>query len=424
MQTCAIVPAAGMGLRMGGNMSKTFIALDGVPILARTLLRLQAVKEIDALVPVVQADYVRHCLLHIVEAYGIQKAIRVVEGGKTRQESVLRGLEAADMCRMIIVHDAVRPFVTEDLIRKVLDAAANSGAAMAALPAVDTVKKVSENRLVLETLDRQQIWMAQTPQAFRWELLMNAHKKAAREGWMTTDDASLVERLGVPVQVVEGLRNNIKITTPEDLLMAARILEQQSDHTYHARSGHTYKGEPSIHQASGRTHAATLRVGFGYDVHRLERESQLWLGGVCIPYEKGLQGHSDADVLLHALCDAILGSMALGDLGTHFPDTDQQYGNIRSTELLRRVCRLLREKGAQVENVDATVVAQAPRLAPYITSMVEIIASILGIEKERVSVKAKTTEGLGFAGRGEGMEAYSIVLVGQEAPHEVPGEES
>ncbi len=166
-----------------------------------------------------------------------------------------------------------------------------------------------------------------------------------------------------------------------------------------------------------------LRVGFGYDVHRLERGRQLWLGGVHIPYEKGLQGHSDADVLLHALCDGMLGSMALGDLGTHFPDTDQQYRDIRSTELLRRVFELLREKGARVENVDATIVAQAPRLAPYITLMVDAIAGILGIDKERVSVKAKTTEDLGFAGRGEGMEAYAVVLMSLEATHEVPREE-
>ncbi len=229
MQTCAIVPAAGIGLRMGGKICKPFLDLKGVPILARTLLRFQAAKEIDALVLVVQADDISHCHSHIVEAYGIEKVIRVVEGGKTRQESVLRGLEAVDKCRMVIVHDAVRPFVTKDLIRKVLDAAANIGAAMAALPAIETVKKVSENGLVLETLDRRQIWMAQTPQAFRWELLMEAHKRAARERWTATDDASLVEYLGAPVQVVEGLRNNIKITTPDDLLVAARILEQESN---------------------------------------------------------------------------------------------------------------------------------------------------------------------------------------------------
>jgi len=179
-----------------------------------------------------------------------------------------------------------------------------------------------------------------------------------------------------------------------------------------------------IHQAPRNPLKASLRVGFGFDVHRFESGRPLWLGGILIPYEKGLQGHSDADVLLHAVCDAMLGSMALGDLGTHFPDTDQRYRDIRSTELLRRVADLLQREGARLENVDSTVVAQAPRVAPHIPAMVEAISGILAIEKQRVSVKATTTEGLGFAGRGEGIAAFAVALVGLEARQAAQGEET
>jgi 2-C-methyl-D-erythritol 4-phosphate cytidylyltransferase len=243
MQTCAIVPAAGLGLRMGsGRLRKPFLELDGVPILARTLLRFQAVKVIDALVPVVNAEDVQYCMSHIVAPYGLEKVFHVVAGGKTRQESVLRGLEATAACSMVIVHDAVRPFVTEDLVLKVLHAAADTGAAVAALPATDTLKRASETGFVLETIDRQRIWMVQTPQAFRWELLVEAHRMAAQKGWTATDDASLVERLGAPVRVVQGHRSNIKITTPEDLWLAGRILDQQrgsenNTHLRHANNG-------------------------------------------------------------------------------------------------------------------------------------------------------------------------------------------
>lgn len=178
-----------------------------------------------------------------------------------------------------------------------------------------------------------------------------------------------------------------------------------------------------VHPALKQNLPGSLRVGFGHDVHRLERGRPLWLGGIQIPYEKGLQGHSDADVLLHALCDALLGAMALGDIGTHFPDTDPQYKNIRSAELLLRVAGLLRANGGRVENVDATIVAQAPRLAPHVPAMVDAIAGILAIDRERVSVKAKTTEGLGLTGLGEGMAAFAIALVCLEAGQEASGEE-
>lgn len=238
------MPAAGLGLRMGsGKLRKPFLELDGVPILARTLLRLQAIKAIDALIPVVHAEDVRYCMSHIVALYGLEKVLHVAAGGKTRQESVRRGLEAMAACSMVIVHDAVRPFVTEDLVLKVLHAAADTGAAVAALPAEDTVKRVSEKGLVLKTIDRQRIWMVQTPQAFRRELLVEAHRMAAQEGWIATDDASLVERLGASVRVVEGLRSNIKITSPEDLWLASRILEQQRGSENNTHRGQADNGE-------------------------------------------------------------------------------------------------------------------------------------------------------------------------------------
>ncbi|MFQ5895904.1 MAG: 2-C-methyl-D-erythritol 2,4-cyclodiphosphate synthase, partial [Nitrospinota bacterium] len=309
----------------------------------------------------------------------------------------------------VIVHDGVRPFATAALFERCLEAARRTGASLAAVPVSDTLKKEAKEgergrkretsppkwsqrgagfetppeapggRRVGRTLSREGLWRAQTPQAFRRELLEGALKRAQEEGFVGTDEASLVERLGEPVELVEGEAWNLKVTTADDLAMAEAFSKRGSG----------------------------ARVGVGVDFHRLVAGRKLVLGGVEIPYHLGLLGHSDGDVLTHAICDALLGAGALGDIGLHFPDTDPTYRGISSLRLLEMVGDLLKEKGFVLGNVDATLIAEAPRIAPHCVSMRRALAAALGVEEARVSIKATTAEGLGALGRGEGMAAHA-----------------
>ena len=264
--------------------------------------------------------------------------------------------------------------------------AAVHGAAVLGTPVTDTVKRVQDDR-VLETLDRSVLRSVQTPQAFHAELIRRAHRDAAAGGYRGTDDTSLVERLGEPVIVLPGRTDNVKITTPEDLELGMNIL---------AKRGRVSPG---------------LRIGQGYDVHQLVAGRPLILGGVTIPHEVGLLGHSDADVLTHVVIDAVLGALGEGDIGQLFPDTDAQYKDISSLLLLKKVAEVVARRGAEVLSVDATVMAQRPKLAPHIPEMREKIAAALGVSRDRVSVKATTTEKLGFVGREEGMAAQAVALL-------------
>ncbi|MBT4608926.1 MAG: 2-C-methyl-D-erythritol 2,4-cyclodiphosphate synthase, partial [Gemmatimonadetes bacterium] len=291
-------------------------------------------------------------------------------------QQALRALEAAD--DVVLVHDAVRPWVTTDLLTSVVDAALRHGAAIAAVPATDTVKQV-EDGIVTGTPDRRQLWHAQTPQGFRRSLLEEAF--AQRDpSQPATDESSLVEACGHRVHIVHGDPTNVKVTTPQDL---------------------------SPQGASSRT----LRVGQGYDVHAFADDRPLILGGIQIEAQRGLAGHSDADVLTHAIIDALLGATSMGDVGQLFPDTDQAYAGISSLLLLADVSSRLQAIGAQIVNVDSVVMAQAPRLSPYADRISARLAETLGIEASAVSVKATTTERLGFVGREEGMAAQAIALV-------------
>lgn len=307
---------------------------------------------------------------------------KVVVGGEERRASVWLGLQQMEAgTDIVLIHDAARPFISHRLIDACLAAIRQYGAAVVARPLTDTVKRATPDGAVAATVPRAEMWGAQTPQGFRADLLLRVYQRAIAEHWPATDDAALVERAGYRVQLVEGEAMNFKITHAEDLVLAERLLR------------------------------ATPRSGFGYDVHRLAPERALVLGGVTIPYTLGLLGHSDADVLTHAIIDAFLGAAALGDIGQHFPDSDARFRGISSITLLREVTGILAEAGYNPYQVDATLAAQAPRIAPFIPAMRACLAAALALAVDRVSIKATTTEGLGFVGTGDGMAAYATASV-------------
>ncbi len=290
-------------------------------------------------------------------------------------------------CDIVVIHDGVRPFVTQDLIKRVVAAAKTEGAASAGVKAKDTIKETKKDNRVTATIPRQNLWLTQTPQAFKFELLKEAYQSAYDEKFYGTDDASLVERIGKKVKMIEGSYENIKITTSEDLIIAEALMKKKTGSKINFRSG------------------------FGYDSHRFAAGRKLILGGVGIPFDKGLKGHSDADALIHAICDALLGAAGCGDIGRHFPDNDPEYKDISSMILLKRVKKIIKAKGFSINNVDATVVMEMPKLAPYAAQMVSNIALALDIAETSVNIKAKTNEGMGFTGRNEGVAAFATATV-------------
>ncbi|MBO8129342.1 MAG: 2-C-methyl-D-erythritol 4-phosphate cytidylyltransferase [Peptococcaceae bacterium] len=376
----AVVVAAGQGSRMGKGPKKQFRLLAGLPVLGHTLQAFEDSTVIKGVTLVVAPDEVEWCRVEIVERYGYTKVAEVVPGGAERQESVWNGLLRVPEIPFVVIHDGVRPFITPRHIAQVVEGAKDYGAATLAVPPKDTIKIVDEDRGTTKNLPRDKLWLVQTPQAFRRDTIVEAHYKARVDGFTGTDDTSLVEHAGGRVRVVTGDYANIKITTPEDFAFAEVLL-------------------------GGR---AVVRTGFGYDVHRLVEGRRLVLGGVTIPHRRGLQGHSDADVLTHAVMDALLGAAGAGDIGHHFPDSDPSYRDISSLKLLAAVNDLILERSLEIGNLDITVVAQEPRLAPYIPEMRSNLARVLGIGEEVINIKATTTEGLGFTGKGEGIAAYAI----------------
>ena len=305
-------------------------------------------------------------------AAACEKPVTLVRGGATRAISVRNGVSAASG-ELVAIHDAARPFVSEAVITQALEAAASTGAAAPAVPVKDTIKQAEDGR-VKGTPPRETLFAVQTPQCFDRALYLELLAHAADDS--ITDDCQLFEQAGRTVVLTVGDYANYKITTPEDL-----------------------KGETS------------MRIGHGYDVHKLVEGRRLILGGVDIPYEKGLLGHSDADVLAHAVMDAVLGAAALGDIGKHFPDTDPAYKGADSLELARHVARLMAEQGWKIENIDSTILCQAPKLAPHIPTMRRNLAEAFSISEEQVSVKATTEEKLGFTGAGEGIAVHAVALI-------------
>ena len=379
MYVAAIVAAGGRGLRLGQAQPKQLIEIDGRSILERSVSLFASHPEIDEIVVALPEKLAARPPAYLLDA---AKLLRVVAGGARRQDSVAAAFRAvSDRADVVVVHDAARPFASADLIARTIAAAAESGAALAAIEARDTVKQVRD-RVVQQTLDRHTIFLAQTPQAFRRDVL----RDALSVGGDATDEAALAERAGHPVRIVEGEASNIKITTPDDLPIAEAINR-------------------------GAKPARTGRAGLGYDLHRLVDGRPLILGGVTIPFERGLAGHSDADAICHAVTDAILGAAGAGDIGRHFPDTDPRWKGASSLELLRRAVQIVGEMGLAVGNVDATVILERPKLAPYVDAMRERLAEVLGVPADRVSIKAKTNEGVGELGRGEAIAVHAIALV-------------
>jgi 2-C-methyl-D-erythritol 4-phosphate cytidylyltransferase/2-C-methyl-D-erythritol 2,4-cyclodiphosphate synthase len=366
------------------------VSLSGRPLVVYALEALRASGALDEIVLIVAPEDVERARRSLLRP-GMGRGERVVAGGETRQGSVRAGLaEVSAACDLVLVHDAARPFLKPELVEACLEAAAAHGAAVAALPATDTVKEVAPEGVVTATLDRARLWLVQTPQAFRRELLVEAHEAAARAGVIGTDDASLVERLGHAVHVVLGDPGNTKITHPDDVRRSEQILSE-------CRAG------------GGRE--MVVRSGIGYDAHAFAEDRPLVLAGVRLRRRRGLLGHSDADVVSHAVCDALLGAMGGGDIGQHFPDSDPAYAGISSLSLVTRVARLVREAGWEIGNVDAVVIAEEPRIAPHIADMRRALAGALATPVARVSIKAKTTEGMGFTGRREGIASQAIAVL-------------
>lgn len=379
----AVLVAAGSSTRMG--FDKLSFDLGGETVVQRSI---RAFAECPLVSEIVLVAGKNRAFLE-QQAGACTKPVQVVQGGATRAESAKNGVLAAHG-ELVAVHDAARPFVSQAVITAALEAAAACGAAAPAVPVKDTVKRavrgdgktVPEQCMVADTPDRSTLYAVQTPQCFdRAAYLAALDELDAEKARLVTDDCSLFELTGRPVQLTQGDYANIKITTREDLPRPEA------------------KGE------------CKMRIGHGYDVHRLVEGRKLILGGVEVPFEKGLDGHSDADVLTHAVMDAVLGGAALGDIGRHFPDTDPAYAGADSLELARHVARILAQAGWKVANLDATLLCQRPKLAPYIPAMRENLAQALGLEVEAVSVKATTEEHLGFTGQGLGIAAHAVALL-------------
>ena len=388
MYVVAIIAAGGRGRRLGRDRPKQLLEIGGRSLLDRSLEPFDRSDRVDEVIVVLPRELATDPPAVLGR---LRKPVQVVPGGSRRQESVASGFDRVPgHADVVVVHDAARPFVTGALIARTVDAAFESGAACAALAARDTVKQSAarEGRTVVKaTLPRETIYLAQTPQAFRTDVLRDAIA-LGRQGTEATDEAALAERAGHMVRLVEGEPENIKITTEADLAFARGLVAHQNEPT----------GMP-------------VRVGIGYDLHRLVEGRPLILGGVRIPYDRGLTGHSDADAVCHAATDAILGAAAAESIGQHFPDTDPRWARASSLELLRAAVDITRQDGFVVENLDVTVIAEHPRLGPYVDRMRAELARAMGIETSHVSVKGKTNEGLDAVGRGEAIAAHAITLL-------------
>jgi len=389
----AIIAAGGRGRRLGSPSPKQLLQIGGREILERSVATFLAHPDVGDVIVALPAEVAAEPPSYL---RGTSKPLLVVVGGARRRDSVANAFQhVAERTDVVVVHDAARPFASLDLITKTIAAAAESGAALAALPARDTVKLAGppeEGLFVRSTLPRESIFLAQTPQAFRRAVL----REALTSGADATDEAALAERIGHPVRLVDGEATNIKITGPEDLPIAEAIARARD-------GGVSPPPKP----------ARTGRAGTGYDLHRLVPGRPLVIGGVTIASERGALGHSDADVVCHAVTDAMLGAACLGDIGRHFPDSDPQWKDASSTDLLARVARLVGEQGLIVGNVDVTVILEAPKIRHAVDAMRAAVAAAIGIDASQVSIKAKTNEGVDAVGRGEAIAAHAVALLRQ-----------
>jgi 2-C-methyl-D-erythritol 4-phosphate cytidylyltransferase/2-C-methyl-D-erythritol 2,4-cyclodiphosphate synthase len=388
--TAAVIVAAGRGTRArnGGSVPKQYQQLAGEPVLAHALRVLTGHPQIDAAVVVIRPEDT--ALYEDAAAPFSGRLIAPVAGGATRQASVLAGIEALGGNRpdRVLIHDAARPFLTAALISDLIGALETNAGAIAAEPVSDTLKQAAADGTIARTVDRNGLWRAQTPQAFRYDDILQAHRRAAAAGRSDfTDDAALAEWAGLPVKLVASSPRNIKLTTAADIALAERLLSPSAAEIYEPRNG------------------------TGFDVHRFAPGDHVWLCGVKIPHTHRLEGHSDADVGLHALTDALLGAIGDGDIGQHFPPSDPTWRGAASRIFLTDAASRVRKLGGRISNVDVTFLCEAPKIGPHRGAMREAVAAILGIDVGRVGIKATTMEGLGFIGRGEGIAAMASATV-------------
>ncbi len=375
----ALIVAAGRGARFGGTLPKQYLPLGGGNVLRHAVAAFAQHPRVDGVLVVIRAEDRRI----FGDATAGLSLLPPVVGGAERQDSVRLGLEALVSYRpaRVLIHDGARPFPAPGLIDRVLDALDRAPAAIPALPLGDTIKRVEEGR-IRETVNRAQLWRAQTPQGFHFPAILAAHRAAV--GHVLTDDAAVAEAAGVAPLVVAGSEDNLKVTTAHDLAAAERLLQSR---------------------------LGDVRVGQGFDVHPFGPGDHVMVCGVAIPHEVAPIGHSDADVGLHALTDAVLGAIGAGDIGMHFPPSDPRWRGASSDRFLAYAATLVRERGGSIAAVDVTIICERPKIAPHRDRMIERLSGILGISPGRVSIKATTTERLGFTGRGEGIAAQAVATV-------------
>jgi 2-C-methyl-D-erythritol 4-phosphate cytidylyltransferase / 2-C-methyl-D-erythritol 2,4-cyclodiphosphate synthase len=392
MFVSAILAAAGRGTRLGSAIPKQMLALGGRTILQRSFDVLDSCDRIDEIVIALPPDVAQAPPAYLISS---RKPVRVVAGGSRRQDSVARAFaQISKSAGIIVIHDAARPFATADLFARVIEAASKGGAAIAAVQAHDTVKEATAApglTIVARTIARESIYLAQTPQAFGRSVLEDAIERGRDALRSATDEASLAEEAGHSVRLVDGESTNIKITTEQDFAVSKALL--------------------GIGESGFGTGAP--RIGTGYDLHRLEDGRRLIIGGVEIPHETGLAGHSDADVLCHAVTDAILGAAGAGDIGQHFPDSDLRWKGANSIDLLKEASAIVRAAGYSVSNVDAVVVAERPKLAPHVPAMRANLARAMAVDVSAVSVKGKTNEKVDALGRNEAIAVHAVALLVQ-----------
>ncbi|CAA6603282.1 Bifunctional enzyme IspD/IspF (Includes: 2-C-methyl-D-erythritol 4-phosphate cytidylyltransferase; 2-C-methyl-D-erythritol 2,4-cyclodiphosphate synthase) [Rhodospirillaceae bacterium LM-1] len=380
MVSCvALIVAAGRGHRFGAELPKQYLELGGRMVLSHSLAAFATHPEITGVRAVIHQD---DRLLYDLAARGL-RLLDPVPGGAARQDSVRLGLESLqdNPPDYVLIHDGARPFIEAGVISRAIAALKDHAGAIPAIPVADTLKR-AEAGMISGTQDRANLWRAQTPQAFRYKDILAAHRAMA--GKELTDDAAVLEAHGLPVALTEGCVNNVKITTKRDLELAAKAFERP----------------------------LMARTGNGFDVHRFKEGSDhVWLNGVKVPHSHGLEGHSDADVALHALTDALLGAIGAGDIGHHFPPSDPQWKGAASDKFLAHAASLTAAKGGRIVNVDVTIICERPKVGPHRPAMIARLAEILGIDQGRISVKATTTEGLGFTGRQEGIAAMATATV-------------
>jgi 2-C-methyl-D-erythritol 2,4-cyclodiphosphate synthase/2-C-methyl-D-erythritol 4-phosphate cytidylyltransferase len=388
------------------GLDKQFALAGGRPLLAYTAAVFEKSSLIREFVIVLSPENLERGH-ELAQAEGWTKLKSLVEGGPRRQDSVWNGLQAlaGQAPAWVMIHDGARPFVTDKILVDGLAAARETGACVAAVPVKDTIKRVDPaSGFVQETPPRELLWAIQTPQVFRFDLICQAHLQGQSDGVDVTDDAMMAELAGYPVKVFRAEYTNIKVTTPDDLDQARLILAGQI-------SSNTSTSTSTEKVSQARLSGPAFRIGQGFDVHRLVEGRPLILGGIEVPFELGLDGHSDADVLTHAIINALLGAAGLGDIGRHYPPTDPTIKGISSLQMLSELYRKIQAEGWQLGNLDATVVAQKPKLAPYVAEIRRKLAATLGVDENQLNVKATTTEKLGFAGRLEGLEGQAVALL-------------